>query len=166
MSAQRRRCPQCGADLTAEGACPACARGRSPQGAKTVMVAARPAPDAIATPEPAGDELARVPLPGGWEIVLDVVEGPDEGASFPVTRSRVLIGRGAVDIALKDRKVSRRHASLEVYGGTCVLLKDLGSTNGTFVNGQRVSAVELQDGDEIRIGATKVAVTIAMPPAP
>ncbi|RMG43289.1 MAG: FHA domain-containing protein [Acidobacteria bacterium] len=161
---RERRCPKCGGPLGPEGCRGECATRGSGR-AKTVMVAAKPAAGRVATPEPAGEELARVPLPGGWEIVLDVVEGPDSGASFPVTRSRVLIGRGAVDISLKDRKVSRRHASLEVYGGNCVLLKDLGSTNGTYVNGQRVSAVELQDGDEIRVGSTRVTVTIAMPPA-
>ncbi|UCF67225.1 MAG: FHA domain-containing protein [Acidobacteriota bacterium] len=128
------------------------------------MIPAPSVAGGLAAPEPAGDELARVPLPDGWEVSLDIIDGPDAGSSFPITRSRVLIGRGQVEISLADQKISRRHASLEVYGGTCVLLKDLGSTNGTFVNDQRVTTTELQDGDEIRVGTTRLTITIAAPP--
>lgn len=113
--------------------------------------------------EPAGEDLARVPLPEGWDIALDVTGGPQQGGSFRVLRSRVLIGRGPVEVALDDDPlVSRRHASLEVYGAVCVLLKDLGSTNGTYVNARRVTACELQDGDEIRVGDTTMVVTIGI----
>jgi pSer/pThr/pTyr-binding forkhead associated (FHA) protein len=113
---------------------------------------------------PAGEELARVPVPEGWEIVLDMTAGPGSKRSFRVTRSRVLIGRGSVDVALPDPRVSRRHASLEVYGAALLLIKDLGSTNGTFVNGRRVTACELADGDEIRVGDTTLIATIGVPP--
>ncbi|MDH3284027.1 MAG: FHA domain-containing protein [Acidobacteriota bacterium] len=118
----------------------------------------------LASAEPAGDDLAALTIPEGWEITLDALEGPSAGTQFRVTRSRVLIGRGEVEVTLSDPTISRKHASLEVYGGTCVLLKDLGSTNGTYVNDARVSFVELQDGDEIRIGSSRLAVTIGAPP--
>ncbi len=131
---------------------------------KTQAVPAQELLRGLANPEPAGEDLARVTLPEGWEITLDVVDGADQGRSYRVTRSRVLLGRGAVEVPLSDPQVSRQHSSLEVYGSTCVLLKDLGSTNGSFVNGRRVAHAELQDGDEIRIGLTRMVVTIGTPP--
>ncbi len=125
------------------------------------MIPVQPAGGPVGSAEPAGDDLARVPLPDGWEVALDVIDGPGKGRTFRVRRSRVLIGRGGVDVPLDDDpRVSRKHASLEVYGAVCVLVKDLGSTNGTFVNARRVTACELQDGDEIRIGSTTLSVTI------
>ena len=138
-------------------------KGAESASGKTVALPTRKLLDSLAAPEVAGDELGRVPLPSGWEISLDVTDGPQKGASFPVTRSRVLIGRAA-DITIDDPRVSRRHASLEVYGSACVLLKDLDSTNGTFVNGRRVQSAELQDGDEIRVGSSILSVTIGAPP--
>jgi pSer/pThr/pTyr-binding forkhead associated (FHA) protein len=119
----------------------------------------------VATPTAAGEDLASVPLPAACEVSLEVTGGPDRGSAFRVERSRILIGRGEVDVALADRKISRRHASLEVYGASCVLLKDLGSTNGTFVNDRRVPSAELQDGDLIRVGETTVQVSICQTPA-
>ena len=114
----------------------------------------------VATPTAAGDDLASVPLPAACEVALEVTEGEDRSRTFRVERSRILIGRGDVDVPLSDRKISRRHASLEVYGASYVLLKDLGSTNGTFVNDRRVTSAELQDGDLIRLGETTVQVSI------
>lgn len=115
-------------------------------------------------PEPSGDDLARVPLPGGWEISLDVLDGPEAGSHYQVTQSRVLLGRSGVEIPLSDPRVSRRHASIEIYGATCVLLKDLGSTNGTLVNGRPTSSCQLQDGDEIQVGDTRLTIMIGAAP--
>lgn len=132
---------------------------------KTVVVAIPRAEGDMASAEPAGSDLARVSLPEGWEITLDIVEGADAGRSFPITRTCSILGRGRVEIPLDDSHVSRRHASLEVYGSTCVLLKDLGSTNGTRVNGHAIVSVEVSDGDTIELGTTRIVVTIGTPPA-
>jgi len=160
-------CPRCGAQIPPGAAgCSECATAASgpPPGGKTVVVPAYVTGGSPAAAVPAGDDLARVPLPEGWEVGIDIVEGPDAGGGFHLTRSRALIGRGRVEVSLSDPHVSRRHASVEVYGSTCVLVKDLGSTNGTFVNGRRVTACELSDGDEIRVGDTRLVVTIGVPP--
>jgi hypothetical protein len=72
---------------------------------------------------------------------------------------RFLIGRGeACDLVLGDLTVSRRHAELS---RTTVgwLLSDLGSTNGTRVNGWRVSRVRIRPGDRVEIGAVRMRVT-------
>jgi pSer/pThr/pTyr-binding forkhead associated (FHA) protein len=70
---------------------------------------------------------------------------------------RVSVGKGvANDIALDDGTVSRLHASLEAFDeGWCVT--DLGSSNGTFVNGERIwGARRLRHGDEIRVGRSRL----------
>ena len=63
-----------------------------------------------------------------------------------------MIGRGTeADIRLPDTGVSRKHVDVVLDGGTATV-EDLGSTNGTLVNGRRVSRQALVDGDVIRIG--------------
>jgi hypothetical protein len=59
------------------------------------------------------------------------------------------------DVFLVDPSVSRAHAMVETAGGA-PLVRDLGSTNGTFVNGERVQSRRLQDGDELRFGNTQM----------
>ncbi len=69
-----------------------------------------------------------------------------------LSRGTMSIGRGAGnDIALGDLLVSRRHAELHINDGTTEIV-DVGSANGTFLNGQRVSRVSLNDGDVVAVG--------------
>jgi putative peptidoglycan lipid II flippase len=97
-------------------------------------------------PEPA--EPAE-PLP---ELV--VTSGDREGETFAIDHDRVTIGRATTsDIPLMDPVVSREHAVIvRTIDGDYI--DDLDSRNGTFVNGRRIAAHLLRDGDEIRIGAT------------
>ena len=71
----------------------------------------------------------------------------------------LVIGRGSdVQLVLADPEVSRRHARLETQDGT-VFLRDLESSNGTFLNGRRLtSAIELREGDEVDVGTTRLVV--------
>ena len=79
-----------------------------------------------------------------------VVDGP--GTRHELTTGRNVIGRGTeADIRLPDTGVSRKHVDVVLDGGTA-MVEDLGSTNGTLVNGRRVSRHALSDGDVIRIG--------------
>ncbi|MGY1735974.1 FhaA domain-containing protein [Geodermatophilus sp. SYSU D00684] len=79
-----------------------------------------------------------------------VVDGP--GTRHELSTGRNVIGRGTdADIRLPDTGVSRKHADCVLENGTAVV-EDLGSTNGTLVNGRRVSRQALSDGDVIRIG--------------
>jgi predicted component of type VI protein secretion system len=79
--------------------------------------------------------------------------GPTPGATFPLEGDQIIIGRDAAsNVAINDAEVSRRHASLMFQGGKYVI-EDLGSTNGTFVNGQRlVSSTVLKSGDVVSLG--------------
>lgn len=79
------------------------------------------------------------------------------GDAFPLESGKVVVGRDSgVDLMIADESsVSRRHAELRVEEGR-VFLQDLGSTNGTFVNGARIAReVELRSGDEVQFGGAK-----------
>jgi pSer/pThr/pTyr-binding forkhead associated (FHA) protein len=84
---------------------------------------------------------------------LVVKEGPNPGQRTEITKTSFIIGRDPVsDLAIADIEVSRRHARLIAQSGGHVI-EDLGSTNGTFVNGQRIrTMVPLRPGASIRLG--------------
>jgi DNA-binding NtrC family response regulator len=89
-------------------------------------------------------------------FVAHVVTGPDAGKLFAVdvSRGRVLLGQSpACTVRLDDPTVSRRHAAFDLVGAA-LRLSDLGSTNGTFVNGVRAFEVALSGGETIHVGAT------------
>lgn len=91
---------------------------------------------------------------GGVRPCLLVLTGAAVGRSFRLTSSSYVIGRGSeVDIRLDDDGVSRQHAKIVLLPEGGVLLKDLRSTNGTYVNAQPIDTCALEDGDRIRIGA-------------
>ncbi|SDD37105.1 FHA domain-containing protein [Geodermatophilus telluris] len=79
-----------------------------------------------------------------------VVDGP--GTRHELTTGRNVIGRGTeADIRLPDTGVSRKHVDVVLDNGTAYA-EDLGSTNGTLVNGRKITRQALADGDVIRIG--------------
>jgi len=75
---------------------------------------------------------------------------------IPLAGERAVLGRAAdCDLVVADARVSRRHAELR-REGNCFLLADLGSTNGTLLNGQRLTqALPLRDGDVIELGSAR-----------
>ncbi|MDR5683024.1 MAG: DUF3662 and FHA domain-containing protein [Armatimonadota bacterium] len=90
----------------------------------------------------------------GRRAVLTVAEGEPRGAVVPVAARPILIGRRqGCDVVVPDPNVSREHLRVE-RTPEGALVVDLDSTNGTFVNGQRVHRRLLRPGDRIRIGTT------------
>ena len=91
---------------------------------------------------------------------LVVRRGPQPNHAFEVSKDVTSLGRDiSNDIVINDRETSRHHLRLMLSGDT-LTIEDLGSTNGTFVNGKRVSGVTpLQNGDMIGLGET---VTLAL----
>ena len=79
-----------------------------------------------------------------------------DGRRIPLTRAVTVLGRAAdVDVPLDDAGVSRRHAEIHVTDDRYRVV-DLGSTNGTFVDGERVTAGELRDGSTITVGRSRL----------
>jgi serine/threonine protein kinase len=105
-------------------------------------------------------------LPEGKRVCLAFLSGPRQGEVFVLSRPTALIGRAGgraqVDIELADPEVSRTHAVVECHGGT-VVVRDLGSTNGTFVDKKRVEEGELEDQGEFRVGGTRFMLILSEP---
>lgn len=102
-----------------------------------------------------------VPAGGGGMPALHVTSGPQEGATIALLTPLVTVGRAtrdaAWDIALQDRAVSRPHCEITLMEGGTWAIRDLGSANGTIVNGIPVGGEEphpLHDGAVITVGET------------
>jgi hypothetical protein len=98
---------------------------------------------------------------------LVVRSGPQSGIEFPVDKPVVRIGRGSGnDIVLQTTQASRQHAEISRQGDQ-FFIRDLGSTNGTFVNDQAVTAPQpLRRGDRVRIGDVQLAFDVGPLAAP
>jgi Protein of unknown function (DUF3662)/FHA domain len=85
----------------------------------------------------------------------------DDGRSFVIGDRPLVIGRSPdIDVVINDTNVSRRHA--EVWRtNDGVAVRDLDSTNGTYVNGHRISAVSLSPRDDITVGALHLRIELA-----
>jgi hypothetical protein len=111
----------------------------------TMVYAAEPDPEPEPEPEPER-------TPARAEVVVLMWDGREFGVESPIT----VIGRSSeCDIVLGDPNVSRRHAEVRRIGRGYSLV-DLGSTNGTEVNGQRVTETSLMNGDVIGVGTTQI----------
>lgn len=98
-------------------------------------------------------------LPGASQVVLRVVNGPAKGLVHRLQKPRVVLGRDDADVNVQDPEISRQHCAIEIKD-TVIRLKDLDSTNGTFLGDERVRAAELKSGAEFRIGSSIVRVTL------
>jgi pSer/pThr/pTyr-binding forkhead associated (FHA) protein len=94
-------------------------------------------------------------LPPGTGMLV-VVRGPNAGSRYLLDREITTVGRHPDSaIFLDDVTVSRRHAEL-TRDGVTIVLRDLGSLNGSYVNGERVDQRQLGTGDEVQIGRFKL----------
>lgn len=98
-----------------------------------------------------------MPIP----LKLTVYKGSDLAAEQLFERDIVKIGRlASAHLKLDDSKVSRIHAVIESSsGGSEYSIIDMGSTEGTFLNGEKVSKEKLSDGDELRLGDTRIVIS-------
>ncbi len=113
--------------------------------------------DGIAHPQRVDDAL-RVSIDDATagQDLLVVSEGPNAGTSFEVGSRVLLIGRASTaDLFFDDVTVSRRHAELVRNELGRLVLRDLGSLNGTYLNRVRVEQAILEPGDEVQIGKFK-----------
>src|SRR5262245_62213464 len=90
--------------------------------------------------------------PGGTFLVI---KGPDRGEAVALAGKPVTFGSApACDLVLSDKTVSRRHA-MALLEGNEVLVRDLGSTNGSFIQGSRFKEITVGFGAEIKLGRTR-----------
>ncbi|MEC7525766.1 MAG: DUF4388 domain-containing protein [Myxococcota bacterium] len=89
------------------------------------------------------------------QYALRFISGKYQGGEFPLPASKeIVVGRSSeLDMVLVEDMVSRRHAKITVTGDQ-IFIQDLGSTNGTFVNGEKIKRARLQEGDRILIGTS------------
>lgn len=145
-------CTDCGAEL--KGGFQFCPECGTP--VHTSYDAGEPAPTVMDHPTAFRDP--------SWLLV--VVEGAEVGASFPLG-DRLVIGRAKeCDVILADVKASRRHAAVEQTSAGGYELIDLGSSNGTFVQEERIERVVLRPGVVFRIGDTRLSVAPAFNACP
>jgi predicted Zn finger-like uncharacterized protein len=147
------KCPNCGhsIDVHREGAAP------PPPAPASPPPVARRADDTGAALE--GPESEGLAMPEGKRVSLAILQGADAGTIYPLEKTVVVIGRSEADLVLNDTEVSRRHAQIELKGGA-VILRDLKSTNGTYINEQRISMQPLENQAEFRVGATTIMVIL------
>lgn len=106
----------------------------------------------------AGEEAPRVAGKFGYALVVE--GGPQTGLTYVLGAGKTTAGRGAdSDIYLADVTVSRHHAVFEV-DGEGLTVTDLGSTNGTYVNGRRHETAALAPGDELMLGKFHLIVVV------
>jgi pSer/pThr/pTyr-binding forkhead associated (FHA) protein len=90
------------------------------------------------------------------QALLQVKRGPNAGSTFLIDKDETSLGRDTTsDVFLDDITVSRTHARIERRGDG-FFVKDLGSLNGTYVNGEAVEETKLARGDEVQIGKFKL----------
>src|SRR5512140_1363679 len=88
-------------------------------------------------------------------FALKFISGKYQGGEFPLkAEKQIVIGRSSeLDMVLVEDMVSRKHAKITFTAGK-ITIEDLGSTNGTFVNGEKVKQARLKEGDRILIGTS------------
>lgn len=166
----KTRCAKCGATIEIEN--PLVGAMTMPPPEPDAGALDLPAPDALRTqetpvmappPEPAApgsatisgasaQQMGILQLPTDKRFSLAVIQGPATGHIFQINKTRTVIGRSGADINLEDPEASRQHAAVEIVGDIAVL-RDLGSTNGTWVELDRIEQHQLGNQQEFRIGS-------------
>jgi hypothetical protein len=111
-------------------------------------------PEASSTQVMSSTQHYKAPAKGGGAILL--LDTPQGAHTIPLESTLLTVGRGLNnDVILEDARVSRHHAELR-YKTRRFWVSDLGSTNGTFVNGERVTEQALRNGDTISLGGLEM----------
>jgi pSer/pThr/pTyr-binding forkhead associated (FHA) protein len=106
-----------------------------------------------------GNEEDSLRLLPGKAIALSVIAGPARGLVYQVQKPRIVLGRAGADLTIDDPEISRWHCALEIKDDI-IRLRDLESTNGTFLADERVRVAELKHLSEFRIGASILLLSI------
>mgnify|MGYP001627623988 CR=1 FL=1 len=100
--------------------------------------------------------LIEMPLPEEKGIYLMIVHDKKPNAWYQIQKTKVLIGRAEeADIIIEDINISRIHCYIEENNGIWIM-KDNGSKNGVFINGEKTMSRNLCEGDVLRVGKTEI----------
>lgn len=170
----KTRCAKCGATIEIEN--PLLAAMTLPPGTRppvappaTTPTAPPPDPDprtdtakrsTMSVDEQAGQtitgkdlhKMGVLELPKDRRYSLAVIQGAGTGQIHQINKTRTIIGRTGADLNLDDAEASRQHAAVEILGENAIL-RDLGSTNGTFIELDRIQQNVLNNHMEFRIGS-------------
>jgi pSer/pThr/pTyr-binding forkhead associated (FHA) protein len=96
---------------------------------------------------------------GGRSYVLRFISGKYQGGEFPIVNDKpIIVGRSSdLDMVLVEDMVSRKHARITMQQDQ-IWIEDLGSTNGSFVNGEKIKRARLKEGDRVLIGTSILKV--------
>ena len=159
------KCAKCGTIFEIQNPAFASSPARSAAEADMTSIrSARPPAEVAAPPEadeqPAKKVVLAPQMPEGKRLSLAIINGADAGNVHRIEKPRITIGRSGADVNLNDTESSRNHAAVEIRD-TTYLLEDLGSRNGTLVDGQKISGtVELQNQSEFQIGSTTLMLIV------
>jgi predicted Zn finger-like uncharacterized protein len=169
----KTKCAKCGSSIEIEN--PAMADMTLPPTPLPGKAASAPAPAPSPAPRPVaeddtkrgraeetpgtgtitGKDLHRagvVELPKDKRFSLAVIQGAATGQIFQISKTHTVLGRSGADINLDDPEASRQHAAVDILGDHAIV-RDLGSTNGTFVDVERIEQKVLNNQNEFRIGS-------------
>lgn len=161
-------CARCGKTITPGGSLPSAAPAQVWQAPPVVIPPAAVPRNTIVreelkSPGTVLHSAAAVVPVLGWLMIL---RGRRRGRDFRIDKDVSVLGRdGTCDFVVEDETVSRQHVRFRIEGGKFVLF-DLGSGNGTFVNGEQVQRTELEDGDVIKVGDSLILFKEAKPRIP
>jgi hypothetical protein len=164
-------CPHCGVELRVSSASPP-----AQLGAETVFqpqLLSETLADEPSEPEAIDERQDPLTPAGSGTVLLDAEESPQRPAGlelkvqahlsivgampgegqFTLVSGRTVVGREGADITIDDPAISSRHFEVEARGGE-FFIRDLESSNGTTLNGDRIRAAQLLSGDKIRAGRT------------
>ena len=120
--------------------------------------------------DPSAKMTGAPPGPGSGRraFALRFISGKYQGGEFPIYPDKpIVVGRSSdLDMVLVEDMVSRRHAKIAIGGDSAITIEDLGSTNGTFVNGEKVKKARLKEGDRVLIGTSILKVVATDQNAP
>ena len=147
-------CHRCGArNADSANFCPSCGASQHRDASEDTLTLTVIDGQMVDAAPASGDPNA---VPPGVDLIL-INSGPSQGARFALDGDSLTVGRSTTsDIFLDDVTVSREHVAFERTDTGRVLVKDVGSLNGTYVNQVRVDEKLLASGDEIQIGKFKL----------
>jgi len=137
---------------TAKVLCPHCREPLTlPEMTIPISIADTPLMSPSAAPPPGLDPNKK--------YALLIVSGKEAGKVLDIEKAVVTIGRSGCDLIVDDPELSRRHVRVEIQGAE-ITLKDLDSTNGTFMDNERIREVFIDNRSKFRVGSHEIALVV------